>query len=185
MSYETDPWPFVPARDFTKVTAKRAVRVIVIHTMEAPEGDQTAENVARYFQKPDYKSSAHVCIDDNSVIQCVYDNNVAYAAPGCNNDGIQLELAGVAGQSVKQWRDPYSIAVVAIAADVAGQYCLKYGLPALHLSNEMLRLGGRGIIGHAQASAVYKKSDHTDPGPNYPWDRFMAAVKASMAERSK
>lgn len=184
MTYETDLWTFVPARDFLQIQGKRSVRVIVMHTMEAPEGDQTAENVAKYFQKPDTPSSAHTCSDDNSILQCVRDNNVAYAAPGCNNDGIQIELAGVANQTRKQWRDPYSIAVVAIGADIAAQYCLKYNIPPIHMSNEQLRLGGRGIVGHVQVSQVYKKSDHQDPGPNFPWNRFMDAVKACIAERT-
>lgn len=183
MAYETDVWPVMPARDFLKMTSRRKVRLIVIHTMEAPEGDQTAENVAKYFQHPDTPSSAHVCVDDNSVIQCVADNDVAYAAPGANNDGIQIELAGVANQSKNQWRDPYSIAVVAIAADVAAQYCLKYDLPPTRLTNDQLAAGRSGIIGHFQASAVYKKSNHQDPGPNFPWGRFLSAVSACRIER--
>lgn len=184
MAYETDTWPLTPARDFLRLTTKRKVRLIVIHTMEAPEGDQTAENVAKYFQHPDKPSSAHICVDDNSIIQCVKDNDVAYAAPGANNDGIQIELAGVANQTPKQWRDPYSIAVVAIAADAAAQYCLKYDIPPLHLTNDQLSAGRSGIIGHVQASQVYKKSDHQDPGPNFPWGRFMSAVSAARLERA-
>lgn len=183
MAYETDLWVYVPAVTQKDWTTHRPIRVIVIHTMESPEGDQTAENVAKYFQHPDKPSSAHICVDDNSIIQCVRDNDEAAAAPGCNHDGIQIELAGVANQTKKQWRDTYSNAVLANAADAAAQYCLKYNVPPIHLSDVQLRLGGRGLIGHVQASNVYRKSDHQDPGPNFPWTRFMAYLVASMAER--
>ena len=45
--YETDIFPVIRAKWFTDVTAKRTVRVIVIHTMEAAKKENTAENVAR------------------------------------------------------------------------------------------------------------------------------------------
>jgi hypothetical protein len=48
--YETDTFPVIKAKWFTDLTEKRTVRVIVIHTMEAPKRADTAENVARYFK---------------------------------------------------------------------------------------------------------------------------------------
>lgn len=178
MSFETDLWKVVRARWFTKSTAKRSVRVIVIHDMEAPEGAATAETVARYFASTATKASAHVCIDSDSVVQCVMDNDVAYAAPGANHDGIQVELAGYARQTMREWLDDYSVQMLNRAAHVVAQYCLKYNVPVKHLTNAQLAGGDKGIVGHAQVSAVYKKSDHTDPGKNFPWDYFVAAVNA-------
>jgi N-acetyl-anhydromuramyl-L-alanine amidase AmpD len=173
--YETESWPFLPARDF--LAAKdRTVRVIVIHTAETPETTKAAENVARYFQHPDSPSSAHICVDNDTIVQCVKDSNVAYAAPGVNNDGIQIELCCFMGQTKTAWLDRYSLALLAIGADATAQYCLKYSIPAVHLTDTMLAAGERGIIGHAQASRVYKKSDHQDPGETFPWSLFMAMV---------
>lgn len=186
---ETDIWPFVPAKFFTAVpkTQRRAVRVIVMHDMEAPEKGDTAEAIARYFRDmPDNRpASAHVCVDNNSIVQCVHDNNVANAAPGCNNDGIQIELAGYGNQTRAQWLDEYGLGVLDLGALAAAQYCLKYDIPAVHLTNDQLRAGQRGIIGHYQASEVYQKSDHTDPGPNFPWDDFMCRVVAHVEARRK
>jgi len=182
MSYETQPWPYVPAR---YIGPKRdgTVRLVVIHTAESPESELGAENLAKYFQRPDYISSPHICTDNNSIVQCVKDSYVAYAAPGANHDGIQIEIAGKAGQSKSQWLDFFSIGALAIAADATAQYCLKYSIPPLHLNDEQLAAGGKGIIGHYQASAVYKKSDHTDPGSNFPWVRFISMVNIFMLER--
>ncbi|HMC54999.1 MAG TPA: N-acetylmuramoyl-L-alanine amidase, partial [Gemmatimonadaceae bacterium] len=123
------------------------------------------------------------CVDNNSIVQCVKDNDIAYAAPGVNNDGIQVECAGYANQTRTQWLDEYSRMVLNRAAMAVSQYLLKYDLPVVHLSNEDLGNGGMGIIGHAQASQVYKRSTHTDPGVNFPWDYFMKLVVAYHAAR--
>lgn len=185
--YETDKFPVIPAKWFTDVKEKRSVRLVVIHTMEAPEKNNTAENVATYFRNlpASKKASAHLCIDSDSIVQCVYDNDVAYTAPGTNSDGIHLELAGYSSQKKADWADAYSSLVIEKAADAAAQYCLKYDIPRLHLTNTQLRKGEKGIIGHYQASEVYKKSDHTDPGPNFPWAFFIERVDFYYRERKK
>ena len=184
MVYETESWPYMPAK-YIGVKRTNPVRLGVVHDMEFPERITAAEDVARYFQNPDAgtKPSAHVTIDSDSVIQCVRDSYVANAAPGANHDGIQLELAGYGNQTPGQWRDKYSLALLAIAADVAAQYSLKYDIPAIHLSNAELLAGKRGWIGHYQASEVYKKSTHTDPGPNFPWARFILLMQVMISER--
>ncbi|MDF5708860.1 MAG: N-acetylmuramoyl-L-alanine amidase [Nostoc sp. S4] len=183
---ETDNWPLIKAPWFKDiVNQKREVRVIVIHTMEAPEKGTTAENVAKYFQNlpSNNKASAHLCIDNNSIVQCVLDNDVAYAAPGANHNGIQLELAGYSNQNRDDWFDEYSKALLENAANAAAQYCLKYNLPRKHLSNAELKAGKEGIIGHVQATEVFKLSDHTDPGENFPWDYFIDRVEDYYQKR--
>lgn len=177
---ETDNWPFVQARNFKDVpkATPRKVRVIVIHDMEYPEKLSAAEDVARYFATTTTPASAHICVDADSIVQCVKDSDIAYAAPGCNNDGIQVELAGYARQTRAEWLDGYSAALLERAANAVAQYCLKYDIPVCHMTNVQLKAGEKGIIGHYQASEVYKKSDHMDPGPNFPWDVFMEKVAA-------
>lgn len=171
-----DSLPFVPARDFKKVPGVRAPRVVVIHDMEAPETHLTAENVAKYFQHPDKPSSCHINVDDDSAVRSVHDNDVAYAAPGCNADGLQMELAGYGKQTRAEWLDEYGKRLLAIASDLVAQWCVKYSIPAKHLTDYELTNGQRGIVGHYQVSAVYKKSMHTDPGQGFPWDAFVLSV---------
>lgn len=185
---ETDNWPFIEAKWFMRwpgPNKRRTVRVIVIHDMEFPERGDTAEVIAKDFatRPPKNKGSAHICVDNNSIVQCVRDNDIAYAAPGCNNDGIQIELAGYAKQTPQEWLDPYGVALLALGADATAQYCLKYDIPPVHLTDAQLRAGQKGIVGHAQVSVVYKKSDHPDPGPNFPWTYFMAHVNTSYNAR--
>jgi N-acetyl-anhydromuramyl-L-alanine amidase AmpD len=185
---ETDNFPIIKARWFKDiVNQKREVRVIVIHSMEALEKGNTAENVAKFFQtlSSNNKASAHLCIDNNSIVQCVLDNDVAFAAPGANHNGIQLELAGFARQTRAEWLDEYGKALLENAANAAAQYCLKYNIPRKHLTNDQLRNGHEGIIGHVQATEVFKKSDHTDPGKGFPWDYFIERVEHYYTERKQ
>lgn len=169
---------FIPARHYTNASRTRKdIRLIVIHDMEAPEHHTTAEGVARYFAAGSVVASAHVNHDTNSSVRSVRDEDIAYAAPGANHDGLHHELAGYARQTTKQWLDESSRAVMNRAAYRVAKECKKYGIPIRHLSNEELRAGRRGLVGHRQVSEVYDLSTHTDPGPNFPWGHFLDRVR--------
>lgn len=182
---ETDNWPFVPAKYFKKLGHKRDVRLIVIHSVEAPETIKTAENVARYFQTTTRAASAHVIVDSDSVVQAVKDSDVAAAAPGANMDGIHIELAGYARQTREEWLDSYGVLMLERAANVVAQYTLKYDIQAKHLLNSELAKGDKGIVGHDQITEVYRRSTHTDPGKHFPWDWFITRVIVNRVERMK
>jgi N-acetyl-anhydromuramyl-L-alanine amidase AmpD len=187
MGPETDNFPFIQARFFrTFGPGRRPVRLIVIHTMEVPERDGIAKDIAIDFaHRPDNKkASAHLCIDNKEIFQCVKDNDIAFAAPGANQDGIQLELAGRAAQTAENWMDAYSTAVLENAANAAAQYCLKYEIPVVHLTN--VELGDqvtKGFVGHVQVTDVFKLSDHRDPGEAFPWDHFLERVDFFRTQR--
>ncbi|MDG9711153.1 peptidoglycan recognition protein family protein [Streptomyces sp. DH10] len=158
------------------------IRVIVIHDMEAPEGPNTAENVAAYFSRlpASNKASAHVCVDNNSAVRCVADGDRAWHAPGANSDGLGLELAGYARQSRAEWLDDYSKGVIEQAAQVTADWCKKHNIPARKLSVAELRAGKRGIVGHVDVSKAYGQTNHYDPGPNFPWSYFISRVNAKL-----
>ncbi|HET7459733.1 MAG TPA: N-acetylmuramoyl-L-alanine amidase [Longimicrobium sp.] len=184
--FETDKFPFIKAKNFRKVDGSRHVRVIVIHDMEFPETANAAEVIAKDFANTSDPRSAHLCIDSDSIVQCVLDNNVAFAAPGANHDGIQIELAGFAKQTREQWLDPFGVLLLDKAANATAQYCLKYGIPVRQLTNEQLADGeSKGIVGHRQVSLVFNKSTHMDPGPNFPWDFFLKRVQQHFDERAR
>ena len=177
---ETDNWPFIQARWFTPFDGVRHPRVIVVHDMEYYERDDSAEIIAHDFatRPPGNKASAHICVDNNSIVQCVKDNDIAYAAPGANSDGLQMELTGFGKQTEAEWLNFYGIALLAIGSDAAAQWCLKFGLPPIHLTDEQVKDKlTKGICGHDQVSRVFKLSDHTDPGVNFPWQYFISSVR--------
>lgn len=154
-------------------------RVVVLHTMEAPEGTNTAENVARYFAVGTVVASAHACVDEDSVVVCLPPHAVAFAAPGCNADGYQVEHAGFARQSPEEWGDAASVSMLKLSAAHTRQIAQQLGIPLRHLSDDELAAGAAGFVGHDQVSRVYKKSDHTDPGGSFPWAYYMALVNGS------
>lgn len=154
--------------------------IIGIHTMEAPERSQTAENVANYFKS--VNASAHWCVDDNSRVRVVNDNDTAWTLPGANSRSLNIELAGYAKQKPADWQDEYSIDMLEIAAVCAAEWCIKYDIPVRRLSSEQIRNGSKGFAGHVDVNVVYKQSSHWDPGPSFPWNYFLDRVRAQIAE---
>ena len=152
------------------------LRLIVIHTMEAPEGPQTAENIAAYFASGAVVASAHACVDQDSVVVCLPPTATAFAAPGANADGYQIEHAGYAGQDTAGWADDESQSMLRLSAAHAREIALAAGIPLKHLTNAELAAGEAGFVGHNQVSDVYKRSDHWDPGTNFPWSQYMSLV---------
>lgn len=184
MAYETKLWPSIKAR-YNSGKRSVPVRLIVVHAMDALAGPTTAENVGQYFAgEPTGKASSTIGVDSDSIVQYVPDSYVANAAPGANHDGIQVELAGYSKWTRAQWLEPKSLATLVLGADACAQYAHKYNIPLYQLSNAELRGGSRGFVGHYQVSEVYRKSDHTDPGPGFPWDLFMGMVKLMFVERA-
>lgn len=170
--------PFVGTRNYTP--ANRGVGdidLVVIHDMEAPERSTTAEDVARYFATTSRQVSSHYNVDSDSVVQCVGVQNVAWCAPGTNHNGIQIEHAGYARQTAAEWLDDYSRKMLELSADLVGTLCKKYAIPVRFVGVAGLRAGEKGITTHAAASLAFKRSDHTDPGPNFPMDWYLGRVK--------
>lgn len=170
----------IRARGYRPMRSK-AVRVIVLHTAECGEGASAAEQVAGYFATlTDRTASAHFCIDSDSIVQCVPLDGVAWAAPGANDDGVQIELAGRAGQGVAGWCDAFSVAMLDRAATLVAQLCARYGLPAAFVDEAGLLGGLSGITTHAAVSRAFKRSTHQDPGPSFPLAAFLDAVRARI-----
>lgn len=159
------------------------IRVVVMHSMEWAEKGSTAEDCARMFHTMSRQASAHVCADNNSTVRCVADRDTAWSAPGANADGLQLEMAGFARQKRSDWLDAYSKAMLAQAAAVAAIWAKAYKIPVRSLTRTELKAGRKGFTSHADVSAVYKRSDHTDPGTGFPWDVFLDLVADELGGR--
>lgn len=158
------------------------LRLIVIHTMEAPESPKTAENIAAYFASGAVVASAHACVDQDSVVVCLPPSDTAFAAPGANADGYQIEHAGYASQDGAGWNDAESQSMLRLSAAHARSIALAAGIPLRHLSDAELAAGYAGFVGHNQVSRVYKRSDHWDPGTDFPWSQYMSLVNNSEAD---
>ena len=178
---------FVQARNYTPADRGREdIDVVVVHTMESPEIPEAAERVAAWFAGPSApQASAHYCIDSDSVVQCVREQDVAWAAPGNNSDGVQLEHSGYARQTTRDWHDAYSTALLKLSAKLAAGICARYRIPAVWLSPEDLRAGLRGITSHRNVSRAWGRSTHTDPGLDFPVAEYLALVNRSLRPRPR
>lgn len=151
-----------------------------MHSAEAPFGTGTAESVARYFAAPNSPmASAHFTADDDSVTQSVRAGDTAWAAPGANADGVHIEHAGYAKSSRGEWMAHESMLNLSalVAAEVV-KVLAGFGrtIPLRRLSVESIRKGELGFCGHIDVTNAYKKSTHTDPGVNFPWDIWLPKV---------
>lgn len=175
---------FVQARNYTKGPRRGPVRFIVIHSMESHETTKTAENVASWFAGPSApKASAHYCIDSDSIVQCVSEEDIAWHAPGVNADGIGIELAGRAAQSREDWLDDFGTRMLEHAADLIADICSRHDIPAEYVGAEGLRTKTPGLVGHVDATVAFGKvGGHVDPGPHFPWDHLLALVRARLAQ---
>jgi N-acetyl-anhydromuramyl-L-alanine amidase AmpD len=171
----------IQAKNYTPAQRTTA-RLVVLHTMEAPEKPSTALAVAKWFAGPSApQASAHFCVDAQAMVQCVLLRDVAWGAPGANNDGIHVEHAGFASQNPEQWLDDYSRAVLDRSSFLVASLCARFGIPARKLSVEEVRdKKTSGICGHNDVSLAFGKSTHTDPGNSFPWDAYVAMVEDSL-----
>jgi len=64
--------------DRTKITRKSKIEYIVIHYTANPNSGATAEMNAIYLKNKE-RAGTHYCIDDEEIIQCTDEQNVAYA----------------------------------------------------------------------------------------------------------
>lgn len=171
------------------------VQFVVIHDGETDEGTTAAEGMAKWFAQdhgPGRRSSAHRSADTDSIASSVALKDTAFGAPGVNNTGIHIEHAGRAGQSASQWDDAASRLILANGAQAAAEASVeatpltadRKPIPAVWLTDAQLRAAQtnpriKGFITHRQASRVLGGT-HTDPGPNFPSDRYMTLVRSHL-----
>ena len=175
---------FIQARNYTKLSTPRKIDLIVIHTMEAPEKPTTAENVAAWFAGPSApRASAHYCLDSDSVVQTVREEDVAWHAPGANRNGIGIEHAGFAKQTPADWADEFSTAMLAQSAQLVAEICKRYDIPVTRLTPADLKNKKRGICGHVDCTNAFSDGvGHWDPGPSYPWASYLAQIREALAK---
>jgi hypothetical protein len=175
--FDPHAMPYVEAANWQRDVGAVPKSLIVLHSMEAAEAATTAENVADWFagkRGPAPRTSAHYCVDADSVICCVPPERIAWHAPGANQRGIGIELAGYARQSRAQWLDDYSIRMLLLAAELTAYLCERFGIPTVFVGFEHIRRGAPGITTHADVTKAYPgKGTHWDPGPHFPRQDFL------------
>jgi N-acetyl-anhydromuramyl-L-alanine amidase AmpD len=157
------------------------IRWIVIHTMEAPEKGSTAEAVSRWAAGANApQASWHFAVDNDSIVQCVREQDVAWHAKQANRYGIGIEHAGYARQTAEEWNDEFSQEMLERSARLSAYLAKKYDIPFRHLTLEQYLNGEKGFIEHADVTRAHNTpGGHQDPGKNYPWDEYLQMARAA------
>lgn len=148
------------------------IRWVVWHDTEGNETNGAAVNVARgWFGIRASGVSAHVVVDALAVAECVRPQDTAWhCGPFGNPYGYGIEIIGHASQSVTDWLDPFSKAALRNACQWVLSVSGLAALPRRFLTDAELASGAHGHITHAQVSRVLRGTQHTDPGPNFPFE---------------
>lgn len=171
---------FIQASGYTRGRPDGPPLWIVVHDMEANEAATTAEATANYFATGagGRSVSSHYTADSDSVVQCVLLKDVAWTVgnrPG-NYRGINWEFAGFASQSREEWLDPFGVAMFTGAAPIIRADAARFGIPLERRSVDELQAFVPGVTSHNDLRLAFGVTDHTDPGPNFPWDWFIALL---------
>jgi N-acetyl-anhydromuramyl-L-alanine amidase AmpD len=184
--------PFILAQNFNRIlpgAVQRQISLIVIHDMEAPDKQDTAQNCALFFKNQTLQgtpingkpfeggSSAHYMVDAVSVFQGVRDVDVAWHAPNANHNGIGIEHAGYARETAADWASDYNEAMLKISAKLVAKLCRMYSIPTIKLSVADLKGGKSGICGHVDVTnALCGGSGHQDPGVSFPYTHYLDLI---------
>ncbi|MEU3856302.1 N-acetylmuramoyl-L-alanine amidase [Streptomyces sp. NPDC028722] len=158
VDYPPAEWQPAGASNYTLSSrpASYAIDRVIIHVTE-----ETYDDTLAIFNDPQRQVSAHYLVRsaDGHVAQCVREADIAWHAGNWsyNTRSIGIEHEG--------WVDQpgyFTNALYAESAKLTAAICAKYGIPR----------DRQHIIGHYQVPGT----DHTDPGPNWDWVRYIRMV---------
>lgn len=159
--------------------------IIAVHTNEAgPYGYHkfpgTAESLGLYLARPNVQASYHKSVDRNGdVCRMLVDEDRAWAAGTIgNNEGLHICALGWAAQSRQEWFD-FPQQLDQIGREIA-QWCRDEGIPADKLDAAQLVDNKWGVAGHGDVAQAWHETDHTDPGPNFPYDYVLDVARREL-----
>ncbi|MCH0557435.1 MULTISPECIES: N-acetylmuramoyl-L-alanine amidase [Streptomyces] len=158
VDYPTAEWQ--PASTSNSTASDRplsyTVDRVIIHVTQETYGDTLA-----IFMNPQKRVSAHYVVRsaDGHIAQCVHETDIAWHAGNWdyNTRSVGIEHEG--------WVDRptyFTDALYEQSAQLTAAICARYGIPR----------DREHIIGHYQVPG----SDHTDPGPDWDWVRYIRLV---------
>ena len=158
VDYPSAEWQPASTSNYTASNRPTAYPVdyVVIHVTQ-----ETYASTLSIFQNPKKKVSAHYLVRsaDGHVAQCVREANIAWHAGNWdyNTRSIGIEHEGWVDQPAY-----FTDALYEQSAKLTAALCTKYGLPKDRAH----------VIGHYEVPGT----DHTDPGPNWDWTRYIRLV---------
>lgn len=179
-----------PDRWNTTTTTRKAG--VVVHTSES--GDGSYESLRRYVEQPGdrqgtsgmYGSAYHALARNDA--GATYDEILSadqspFSAPPVNATWWHFCIPGRAAQSRDEWLDAPSRSGVRAAAKFIVAKARVDGFPLERRTVAELQSGRGGYCGHVDVTWAWRKSTHTDPGEQFPWDVLAADIAELLAPR--
>jgi N-acetyl-anhydromuramyl-L-alanine amidase AmpD len=158
VDYPPSEWSPASTSNYTVANrpTSHPVDFVIIHVTQATYSDTLA-----IFQNPKKKVSAHYVVRsaDGHVAQMVRERDIAWHAGNWdyNTRSIGIEHEGWVDQSAY-----FTDAMYKESAKLTAAVCSNYGIPK----------NRKHIIGHYEVPGT----DHTDPGSNWDWARYIRLV---------
>ncbi|XVU25818.1 N-acetylmuramoyl-L-alanine amidase [Actinoplanes sp. CA-054009] len=177
--------PYVAGRN-AYTDADGAHYGIAIHNTS---NNATAEAEASYATRRTDGVSSHLYVDRDSVVQSLPLTAKAGHAGSSNgnNNAIAVEITGVNGKSREWWlanvawdRLGAALAwVIRNDSDYAGFQVRRASVAEMKANPKV-----KAFYSHDDMRRAWGGTTHTDPGPNFPWDRLFKAVNDGLAKLS-
>jgi N-acetyl-anhydromuramyl-L-alanine amidase AmpD len=155
---------------------------IAIHNTSNDASDTDEASYATW--RPDGVSS-HFYVDADSVTQSLDTvDRAGHAGSTHGNDhGISVEITGGNGKSRAWWLANVAWDKLgAVLAQVIrhhwpdGSFQVRRATVAQMKANPRVK----ALYGHDDMRRAWGGTDHTDPGPNFPWDRLIGAINSAL-----
>lgn len=151
-------------------------RLLVVHTFEGQ--DLPIERMMDYQsgRLPHQRTGSYnVVIGLDGRTGRENDNRIIPWAAGwtANRDGLHASLSGRASLTRDQWLERGD--TLDALAEWLAHESREYALPLEPVPIARIRdRTGRGVCSHADISRAFpRETDHTDPGPGFPWDHVL------------
>lgn len=154
----------------------------VIHTNEPgpyrPGGNPgSLDGLLSFLANPNTQASYTTVVDAAGRTGRSNDDEFAPWAAGttANSRGLHLCVMGWAKQPRSEWLSRTG-QMHSTARILAWNNAL-YGIPLQFIGPKQLRNRERGVCGHVHVAQAWGETDHTDPGPEYPFDVVISMAK--------
>lgn len=146
--------------------------LIVIHSLEAPARRGLAWDLSAGWLKT-AGVSPHSITDPGETVETCPENIVGWHCGNGNQVSIGDEHTGYAAWSLAQWTSGDAWEAVRLGAKKCAEIATRHSIPLRWLSLGQIRAGERGVCTHFDISQTFGGTNHTDPGPGFPYDAFM------------
>lgn len=132
---------------------------VIIHVVQG-----SYPSALKVFKNPGHGAATHYVVrKDGHVAQMIRELDVAFHA---GNRSYNERSIGIEHEGFVDRPADFTDAMYRASAQLTAGICVRYGIPA----------DREHIIGHVEVPGT----DHTDPGPHWDWNRYLALVRRAL-----